>query len=82
MILLLLLLLIIIIIIIIIIRVAFHWGLSDSKNPQDSRTYLTILTDVNNALVWIVSARILISKFSSPFSKVLGIVPSALITIP
>ena len=29
----------------------FHWILIDSKSPQVSRTFLSILADVNNALV-------------------------------
>ena len=33
----------------------FHWSLSDSKFPQISRTLLSIQTDLDNAVVWIVS---------------------------
>ena len=33
----------------------FHWCLSDSKSPQVYRTLLSILTNLNNAVVWIVS---------------------------
>ena len=44
----------------------FHWNLSDSKCPQVSRTLLSILTDLNNAVVWVVSTRPLISKSSIP----------------
>ena len=58
----------------------FHWILSDSNSPQISRTLLSILTDLNNALVWMVSTS-LISKSSSPFTNSLGIVPNATITI-
>ena len=47
----------------------FHWGLSDSKSPQVSRTFLSILADLNNVVVWLVSTRPLISKFSSPFNN-------------
>ena len=32
----------------------FHWSLSDSKSPQVSRTLLSILTDSNNAILWMV----------------------------
>ena len=53
-----------------------QWSLSGSKSLQVSRTLLGIL-----AVVWMVSTRPLISKFSSPFNKPLGIVPSAPITI-
>ena len=59
----------------------FHWSLSDTKYPQVSRTLLSILGDLNNAVVWIVSTDSFISKSSSPFTKPLGIVPSTLITI-
>ena len=47
--------------------VVFHWSLSDSKSPQVSRTLLSILADLNNSLVWMVSTRPLISKSPSPF---------------
>ena len=43
-----------------------------------SRTLLTILADLNYAVVvWMISTCPLISKFSSPFTKLLGVVPSA-----
>ena len=42
-----------------------HWSLSDSKCPQVSRILLRIQADLNNTVVWIVSTRPLISKFSS-----------------
>ena len=32
----------------------FHWSLSDSKFPQVSRTLLSILADLNNAVVWVL----------------------------
>ena len=57
----------------------FHWSfsflsfgifellsLNDSKSPQVSRTLLSILTDLDNAVVWVVFARPLISKFFNP----------------
>ena len=43
----------------------FHWSLIRSKSLQFSRTLLCILTDLNNAVVCIVSTRTLISKSSS-----------------
>ena len=58
-----------------------HWSLCDSKSPQVSWTLLSILADLSSAVVWMVSACPLISKFSSPFTNLLGIVPSARITI-
>ena len=59
----------------------FHWSLSDSKSPQVSRTLLSILAVLNNAVVWMVSTRPLISKSSSHFINPLGTVPKAPITI-
>ena len=59
----------------------FHWSLSDSKSPQVSRTRLSILAVLSNAVVWIVSTRPLTSKSSRPFNNPLVIVPNALITI-
>ena len=51
------------------------------KSPQVSRTFLSILTNLNNAAGGMVSARPLISKSSSPFSKPLEIVPNISIAI-
>ena len=59
----------------------FHWRLSDSKSPQVSRTGLSILTVLNNDVVWMVSTRPPTSKSSSPFSNPLLTVPKAPITI-
>ena len=39
-----------------------HWSLSDDKSPQDSRIVLSILGDLNNAVIYMVSTRPLISK--------------------
>ena len=58
--------------------VVFHW--IDSKSPQVSRTRLSILTDYNNAIVWIVSTHPPKSNSSSSLTKSLGIVPSAQFT--
>ena len=58
-----------------------HWSLSDSKSPQVFRALFSILAVLNNAVVWMVSARPLISKSSSPFNNPLIIVPRAPITI-
>ena len=38
----------------------FHWSLSGNKSPQVSRTLLSILADLNNAVVWMVSTHPLI----------------------
>ena len=42
-----------------------HWRLSDSKSPQVSRTLLSILADLNNVVVSMISTCPLISKSSS-----------------
>ena len=79
---------IIVIIIIIILRVfhtnklvVFQWSLRDNKSPQISRTHFSILADLNNEVVWMVSANLLISKSSSPCTNPLVTVPRAPITI-
>ena len=59
----------------------FQWILSDSKSPQVSRTLLSILADLNNAVVWMVSTRSFISKSSSSFINRLVPVPRAPIII-
>ena len=59
----------------------FQRSLSDNKSPQVSRTLLCILADLNNAVVWIVFTRPLISKSSSPCTSSLATVPRASITI-
>ena len=58
-----------------------HRSLSDSKSSQVFRTLLSILADLNNAVVWIVSTRPLISKSFSPCTNSLVTVPRAQITI-
>ena len=59
----------------------FHWSLSDSKSPQVSRTRLSILAVLSDAVVWIVSTRTPTSKSSRPFNNPLVTVPNAPITI-
>ena len=54
----------------------FHLSLSDSKFPKVSRTLLSILADISNDVVLIVSTR----PFT-PCTNPLMIVPSAPITI-
>ena len=34
--------------------VVFHWSLSDNKSTQVSRTILSILSNLDNAIVWVV----------------------------
>ena len=55
----------------------FHWSLSDNKSPQVSKTFLSIPADLSNAVVWLVSARPVISKSSTPRTNPLMIVPRA-----
>ena len=58
----------------------FHWRLRDSKSPQVSKTLLCIMTDLNNAVVWMVSTRRLISNSARPCTNPLLTVPSDTIT--
>ena len=60
----------------------FMTALADSfslefERQQFSRTVLSILADLNNAIVWLVSTYLLISKFSSLCINPLGIVSNA-----
>ena len=59
----------------------FHWSLSDNKFPQISRNLLSILTDLKNAVVWMVFICPPIFNSSSPLSNLFGILPSAPTTI-
>ena len=59
----------------------FQWSLSDSKSPKVSRTLLSILAVLNNAVIWMVSTRPPTSKSSSPFNNPLATVPKAPITV-
>ena len=61
--------------------VVFHWSLSVGKSREGSRTRFSILADLSNAFVWIVSILPLISISSCPFSRLLGIFPSTPTTI-
>ena len=53
----------------------------DSKSLQVSRTLLSMLADINNAVVWMVSTHSRISKSSSPSTNPLVTVPRMPITI-
>ena len=57
--------------------VAVHWSLCISKSSPVSRTLPSILADLNDALVWMVSILPLISISFSVLSKTLKTVPSA-----
>ena len=59
----------------------FHWSLNDTKSPQVSRTLISILAVLNNAVVWMVSTHPPTSKSPSSFSNPLVTVPNAPITI-
>ena len=59
----------------------FHWSLSDCKSPQISRTLLSILAVLNNAVVWMVSTRPQTSKTSILFNNPFVFVPKGPITI-
>ena len=59
----------------------FHWSVSDNKSPQVSRTLLSILAVLNNAVFWMVSTRLQTSKSSSRFNNPLVTIPKAPITI-
>ena len=69
------------------LRVLFHtlifsnWGLNNSKSPQVSRTPLGIQADLYNAVVWMVSTRLLIWKSSSPCVNLLVTVSSVPVAI-
>ena len=58
-----------------------HWSFSDCKSPQVSRTLPSILADLNNAVVWMVSTDPFIFKSSSLCTNPSVTVPRALITI-
>ena len=55
----------------------FHWGLSDSKSSQVTRTLLSILANLNNVVVLVVSIRP--PTFNS--SKAFGTVSNAPVSI-
>ena len=58
-----------------------HRSLSHSKSFQVSRTLLSILADLNNVVVWMISSCPLISKSSRLFTNPLVTVLSTPITI-
>ena len=58
-----------------------QWSLGDRKSPQVSKTFLSILTDLNNAVVWLVTTHLFIFMSSSPCINPLVTVLSVSITI-
>ena len=59
----------------------FPWSLSERKFPQVSRTLLSILADLNNAIVWMDSTRPPNSSSFRSLTLPLGTVPRAPITM-
>ena len=59
----------------------YQWSLSDSKSTQVSKTLVSILVDLNNGVVLLVSVSSSISNYFCPLTKRFGTVPSGLITI-
>ena len=57
-----------------------HWCLRDNKSPKVSQTLLSILVNLGNAIVWMVSTHPLISMTSSSCTDPLVTVPRAPIT--
>ena len=58
----------------------FHWSLIDSKPPKVSRTLLSILVNLKNAVAWMIILP-LISKYPSPYTNPFVTVSSISITI-
>ena len=58
----------------------FHTSLSDTRCPQISRTLSSILTDLNNAVVWMVSTGPIVSKSFSPCANTMVTVLDLIIT--
>ena len=59
----------------------FHWTLRDSQSLEVAWTLLSILSEINNIVIWRVSVRPVISKSSSLFYNPLVIVPKSPNTI-
>ena len=59
----------------------FHCSSKDNKSLQVSRTLLSILDNLNNAVVWMVFSCPFISMFSSPLINPLVTVPKTSIII-
>ena len=57
-----------------------QWSLSERKSPQASRALLSILADLNNVIIWMVTTCPLISESSRPPTNSFVTVPSAPIT--
>ena len=63
-----------------VFHISFDWSLSDTKFPQVSQTFLSILAGFNSAVVWLPTHPTplhptLISSFLSLFSRPLRTIP-------
>ena len=61
--------------------VSFHRSLSNTKSSRVSRTFLSILVDLNNVVVWMILILFSISMCSNLFFNPLETVPRAPMTI-
>ena len=59
----------------------FYKSLTDRKSPHVSKTFLRILANLNNVVVWTISTSPVIFNSSSPCTNHLVTVPRASITI-
>ena len=59
----------------------FHWKLSDSQSPQVYRTLISILTNLNSTVVWMVFTCAFISNSSRPFTNLLVTILRVPITV-
>ena len=59
----------------------FQYILCDNTSFQDSRTLLSILSDLNRVVVWMDFSRVFISNSYCPFTNLLVTVPSSPVTI-
>ena len=61
--------------------VVFYWSLGDRKSALLFRKLLSIVADLTNTVICIVKIHSLISSSSGVFSKILGTIPSAPVTV-
>ena len=55
--------------------VVFHWSLRDNKSSQVSRTFISFLADLNNAMICIVLVLLLTSSFLQSLFQTFGDCP-------
>ena len=58
----------------------FYWSVGDSKSPYLSRNRLSILSDLNNAVVRMISILPVYINSSSPFTKHLDVIITIIIS--